>query len=130
MLKTTGWFEKLALKTLRAGNNEIVGGGGGRADEMVVDSSNSKNEKSRKLMHMPNIRAIGKPNFLTLNAKKAFNYLWLAFIKALILRPFGLKSYIQIQIDVSSYAIDGVLSQLNVDSNAPLNDLKKSDFGQ
>ena len=84
---------------------------------------------------MPNIRAISKPNFLTPNAKKALNYLWLAFIKALILQHFDLESHILIETNASSYAIDIVLSQFNVDSDAPLNDLKdsnsnKSDFGQ
>ena len=34
---------------------------------------------------MPNIEAIGERNFLTPNARKALNYLKLAFIKALIL---------------------------------------------
>ena len=36
-------------------------------------------------MHMPNIGAIEKPIFLTPNAKKVFNYLKQAFIKAPIL---------------------------------------------
>ena len=36
-------------------------------------------------MHVPNIEAIREPNFLTSNAKKAFNYLQLVFIKAPIL---------------------------------------------
>ena len=93
-----------------AGNNEIVGGGGGRVDEMVVDSFKSKNKKSKKLTRMLNIKAIGKPNFLTLNARKIFNYLRLVFIKAPILRHFDLKSHIQIKTDASSYSIDGVLS--------------------
>ena len=35
-------------------------------------------------MYIPNIRAIREPNFLTPNAKKAFNHLRLAFIKASI----------------------------------------------
>ena len=83
MLKTTGSSEELALKVSRAGNNEVVRGGSGRADETVLDLS--KNEKSRKSMRVPNIGAMEEPNFLTLNAKKVFNHLWLAFIKALIL---------------------------------------------
>ena len=75
MLKTTRSFEKLALKAFRSSKNEVVGRGSARADEIVVNSFKSKNEKSRKSTYMPNIRAIGKSNFLTPNAKKVFNYL-------------------------------------------------------
>ena len=118
------------MKLFRASNNKVIRNGD-RADEMVVDSSKSKNEKSRKLMRMPNIGATKEPNFLTSNAKKVFNYLRLAFIKALILRYFDLESHIWIEIDASGYAIGGVLSQLNLNSNAPPNDLNsKSDIGQ
>ena len=62
---------------------------------------------------------------------KAFNYLWLAFIKALIFQYFDLKSHISIKIDVSDYVIGGMLSQLNLDSNVLPNNsnLNKSDFG-
>ena len=35
----------------------------------------SKNNKSRKLTGVPNIKATKEPIFLTFNAKKAFNYL-------------------------------------------------------
>ena len=66
-----------------ADDNEIIGESNSKANETIVNLS--KNKKSRNLTHMPNIRAIEKPNFLTSNTKKAFNHLWLAFIKALIL---------------------------------------------
>ena len=80
---------------------------------------------------MPNIRATREPNFLTSNAKKAFSSLQLAFIKALILQHFDLENHIWIENHPSSYAIGGVLSQLNLNSNALPNDLNsKSDFGQ
>ena len=72
-------------------------------------------------MRMPNIGATKEPNFLTSNAKKAFNQLRLAFIKAPILQHFDLKSYIRIETDISSYAIGEVSSQLNIDSHALLN---------
>ena len=132
MLKTTGSSEELAPKVFRAGNDEVVGGGGGKADETVVDSSTSNNEKSRKSTRVPNIGATGEPNFLTPNAKEAFNHLRLAFIKAPILRHFDSESHIRIETDASGYAIGGVLSQLNLDSDAPPNDSNsnKSDFGQ
>ena len=90
MLKTTGLFEKLVPKTLRAGNNEVVGGDDNRANGTVVNLL--KNKKSKKLTCMPNVRATRKPNFLTPNAKKAFNHLRLAFIKARILQHFDLES--------------------------------------
>ena len=82
-------------------------------------------------MRVPNIGATGEPNFLIPDTKKAFNNLRLAFIKALILRHFDLESHIRIETDVSSYAIGRVLSQLNLDFDASLNDsnLNKSDFG-
>ena len=121
MLKTTGSSKKLTPKTFRADNDDAIGGSGGKANETVRNSS-------RKLMCMPNIKATGEPNFLTLNAKKTFNHLWLAFIKALILRHFDLKSPIWIETDASGYAIDEVLSQLNLNSDAPPNDSNKSNF--
>ena len=130
MLKTTGSFEESAPKVFRAGNNEVVGGGSGRADETVVNLS--KNKKSKKSTHVPNVKATEEPNFLTLDAKKAFNHLRLAFFKAPILWHFDPESHIRIETDASSYAIGGVLSQLNLDSDASPNDSNsnKSDFGQ
>ena len=77
---------------------------------------------------MLNIRAMEEPIFLTLNTKKTFNYLRLAFIKALIFWHFDLKNHIWIKTNVLNYVIDRVLSQLNLDSNRPPNDLNKFDF--
>ena len=121
MLKTTRLFEKLALIIFRSDDDEVVRGSGG--SETVRNSS-------KKLTCVPNIGAIRELNFLTPNAKKTFNHLRLAFIKTPILRYFNLESYIRIETDASRYAIGRVLSQLNLDSNAPLNDsnLDKSDF--
>ena len=129
MLKTTWSFEELAPKAFRASNNEVVGNDDSRADETVIDLS--KNKKSRKSTHMPNIEATKEPKLLTPDTKKAFNYLRLVFIKAPIFQYFNLESHIWIQINASSYAISRVLSQLNLDFDAPSNDLNsKSDFGQ
>ena len=127
MLKTIRLSEKSAPRTFRADNNEVVESDGGRADETIVNLS--KNKKSRKSMRVPNIGATKKPNFLTPNAKKAFNYLQLVFIKAPIFRHFDLKSHIWIKTNTSGYAIGGVLSQFNLNSDAPLNNLNKSDLG-
>ena len=126
MLKTTGSSKKLALGAFGAGNNKVIGGGSDKADKTVVNLS--KNEKSRKLTRVLNIKAIEEPNFLTPNAKKAFNHLRLAFNKALILQHFDLESHIRIKTDALAYAIGRVFSQLNLDSDAPPNDLNKSDF--
>ena len=72
----------MASKTFKADNNKIVRVGN-RANKMVVNSF--KNNKSRKLTCMLNIRAIRKSIFLISNAKKVFNYLRQIFIKAPIL---------------------------------------------
>ena len=68
MLKTTGSSQELALRAFRTSNDKLVEGGS-RVDETVVNLS--KNKKSRKLTYMLNIETMGKPNFLTLNIKKA-----------------------------------------------------------
>ena len=39
-----------------------------------------------------------------------------------------MKSHIWIEINISSYAISGILSQLNLNSNVLSNNLNKSDF--
>ena len=128
MLKTTRLSEESAPGAFRACNNEVVGSDGGRADETVVNLS--KNKKSKKSTCVPNVGATGESNFLIPNSKKAFNHLRLAFIKAPILRHFDLESHIQIETDASGYAIDRLLSQLNLDSDASPNNSNKSDFGQ
>ena len=93
-VKTTKSFEKLALRAFRANNNKVVKGGGGRANETIVDLSKPKNNKFEKLTRVLNIRAIGKPIFLTSNAKKTFNYLKQVFIKAPILQYFNFQCHI------------------------------------
>ena len=110
MLKTTRLSEKLALRAFRAGNNKFVESGNNKAYETILDLSKSKNKKLRKLTYMPNIGAMGKPNFLTPDAKKSFNHLRLAFIKALIVQHFDLESHIQIEINALSHAIGGLLN--------------------
>ena len=58
---------------------------------------------------MLNIRAIRKFTFLTPNAKNVFNHLRLVFIKAPIFQHFDLESYIQIETNISGYAIGRML---------------------
>ena len=78
-------------------------------------SKSQKSAKSRKKLlksgNLPNFDTKKKGlNFLTLNIKMAFNYLWLVFTKALILWYFDLKCHIQIAINALSYAVGGMLS--------------------
>ena len=79
-------FIWLAQKTFKVDNNKVVKIDG-RVNKTVVNLF--KNNKSRKLTYMSNIRVIKKPNFLIPNAKKTFNHLWLIFIKVLILPYFN-----------------------------------------
>ena len=48
-------------------------GGGSKANKTVVNSS--KNNKSKNLTYIPNIKTMGESTFITLNTKKVFNYL-------------------------------------------------------
>ena len=82
---------------------------------------------------MSNIRAIKKPTFLISNANKAFNHLRQMFIKVLIYSYFDLKYHIKIKTNASTYAISGMLSQLNLNYNKIILDdsnLIKFDFSQ
>ena len=106
-MKTTGLL-KLTLKAFKANDNKVVNNSSGRANRTVVNLS--KNKKSKKSTYMPNIKATKEPNFLILNAKKAFNYLRLVFIEASIFWYFHLKSHIQIEKNALGYTIDRVLS--------------------
>ena len=60
-----------------ADNNKIVNSSSGKPNETIRNLF-------RNLTYIPNIKAIEKLIFLISNTKKAFNYLWLAIIKALI----------------------------------------------
>ena len=64
----------MALKTLKVDDNEIIGNDSNKTNKIIVNLS-------KNLMYVSNIRAIGKPLFLTLNAKKNFNYLKQIFVK-------------------------------------------------
>lgn len=83
---------------------------------MVKNLSKSKklkNEKSEISMCFSDIKAIEEPMFLTSNGRKAFNYLWQTFIKALILQHFDLKCHIQIKINASGFPIYRVFGPLS-----------------
>ena len=66
----------LAPKVLRVDDNKIVNDDSGKANKIVVNLFNKfKNNKSKNLTHMPNIKAKRKPIFLNPNIKKTINYL-------------------------------------------------------
>ena len=55
-------------------------------------------------------------NYLTSDAKRAFDQLYQAFTEAFIFQHFDPEQYIWLETDMSGYAIGGVLSQLTNDS--------------
>ena len=107
----------------------------------ISQSKKSKNKKSENSIYILTTGARKRPTFITFNAKKAFNHLKQAFIKAPILRHFDQECHIQIEIDTSDLAIGRLLNQLSTDWVVPdeLNLVKfknlfknstKSDFSQ
>ena len=80
-------------------------GGGDRKDETVEKLPLTSKNSNRAT------------DYLTSNAKRAFTQLRQAFTKAPILQHFDPEYHIRIQIDVSGYAIGGVLSQLTLDNS-------------
>ena len=113
-----------ALKMFKADDNIVISNNSGKANETVVKLF--KNNKSKNLIYMLNIEVIEEPIFLIFNAKKTFNNLKQAFIKALIFWYFNLESHVWIKINASSYTINKILSQLNLNSNALSNDLSSN----
>ena len=74
------------------------------------ESAKSKKELSKSWNLSKFDAKENAPSFFTPNTKTAFNYLWLAFTKALIFQYFDAECHIRIKTDVSSYSISGVLS--------------------
>ena len=104
------------------------------------NSKGKKSSKSRKLAksrkklskseNSPNFNPKNNgPSFLTSKARAAFNCLRLAFIEALIFQHFDLECHIWIETDISSYAINGMLSQLT-SINRPDRVVTKTNLGQ
>ena len=115
---------------LGTNDDEVVGGGGKANDRNLSKSKKSKKAKSGI---QTRLGTTGKPTFLTLDARKAFNQLRQAFTKAPILQHFDPECHIRIETNASGYAIGGVLSQLTSDLvtlDSESNLTKKSDFGQ
>ncbi len=81
-----------------------------------------KTAKSKKWIQVEKSEASWAKNlssqsrsFLISKARKAFIELKKAFVKAPILNHFNPERHIQIEMDASGYAIDGILSQLTSD---------------
>ena len=72
LLKLIGLSE-FAPKVFKTNDNKVFDCDSNRANRTIINLS--KNEKSKKLMHVLNIGAMKEPNFLIPNAKKVFNYL-------------------------------------------------------
>ncbi len=105
----------------RAGGGEV----GGSFENLSIAAKLAKSKKSKltksKKSDLPKInfvRVNSGTDYFTLKAKKAFIYLWKAFIETLILRHFDPERYIQIEIDVPGYAIGRVLSQITSDQHS------------
>ena len=115
------------LQLIDAANEDDVG-----TDENSVDETNLSNSSASKRSlgagfltsgdtkkgggnTKKGVKAARDPDYLTPAAKKAFNHLWHAFTLAPILKHFDSKQHIWIEINMSAYAIDEVLSQLTLD---------------
>ena len=84
--------------------------------EVEVDEVGKKGRKTSKSKNSSKSKkAVGPSDFLTPGAKLAFTELRQAFLKAPILHHFDPERHIRIEMDVSGYAIGGVLSQLTSD---------------
>ena len=99
----TRLLKNLLLSIDVAEVDEVGVGGGGDCKDETVERSLSKNLN----------KAIG---YLSPDARRAFTQLRQTFTKAPILWHFDSECHIQIEIDMSSYAIGGVLSQLTLDN--------------
>ena len=111
MLKTTGLSEDFAINVFRAKNNEVVRSvNDDKADETAKNLSKFKKLKNENSENLTCVEVIEEPIFLILSAKKTFNCLRQAFVKAPIFWYFDSECHIQIQTDVSGYAIRGVFN--------------------
>lgn len=91
------------LSVLQTSKNEVLS----RKNNYIESGKDNNNNKT--------VRKNGGTSYLTPKAKIAFAKWKKAFIKALILYHFQPNWYIWIEIDVSGYAIGGVISQLTLE---------------
>ena len=150
LLKMTVPLEKLILKRLRVGDDEVngfdVSGNGVEHAKKSGKSSKSRKSKSEKMSKSQNSAKSRKklsksgnstnfdatedgPKFLTPDARTTFNRLRLAFTEASILWHFDLEYHIWIEIDALGYAIGAVLSK-PTSGTSPDGVVIKTDLGQ
>ena len=100
------------------GGNSVVSDlvGGGEATNLIKGKNWAKTTKSKIMITSKNhdfpksrTKKAG-PGFFTPKIRLAFTLLKQVFIEAPILHYFDPESYIQIEIDVSGYAIGGLLN--------------------
>ena len=103
MLKTTQSAENLTL--LMAKDDEVGSVGDGNCEDKTIKRSSLTSKNLNKAT-----------SYLTPKARLAFTQLRKTFTNAPILRHFDPECHIQIEIDISGYAIGGVLSQLTLDN--------------
>ena len=108
-------------KRARCGGSKIDGSGkndvevdGKRVEVNKVGNKVQKSSKSKNLFKSK--KTVRSLDFLTPGVKLAFTKLRQAFSKAPILHHFDLERHIQIETDISGYAIGGVFSQLTLDN--------------
>ena len=68
LLKITRLYKNLASKVFKANDKKVFDDNNGKPNKIVINLSKNS-------MHIPNIKIIKEYIFLTLNAKKVFNYL-------------------------------------------------------
>ena len=106
----------LKIAEPRKGGDGVDGGsraGRGRSmmDDVEVDGGEVEvDEVGKKARNLSKSKKMVGSDFLTPGAKLAFTELRQAFLKAPILHHFDPERHIQIETDVSGYAIGGVLS--------------------
>ena len=117
MLKMSPTWTKQKLINLV---DEFVGGDQGENEAKSAFASTkgptgADYSSSDHVSHTVSNSAKNVSNYLTPNAKRAFDQLRQAFTKAPILQHFDPEQYIRIETDASGHTISGVLSQLTND---------------
>lgn len=106
------------MKTIVSPSNTIIDrldkGNTAGGTNVRLKLANSKSGKLSKFKNQNNNHATKKPNFLIFKAIENFNHLKQTFIKVPIFWHFDPEHHIWIEINVSSYIIIGVLSQLTL----------------
>ena len=103
ILKTSYQLASALLAT-SVDNNEVVGTSGGN------------NKKSAKSDFTKLVCGAEKSSLLTPNAKQVFIQLRQVFTKVQILQHFDLKYHIQIETNISGYAIGSIPSQMTLET--------------